>query len=252
MTGRFQITEQNSLAISVIRSLACLSIIACHFLQAAESDLANVLNVGVQIFLLLSGFLYGAKGITNIRHFYIGRFIKIYFPYLLWTIIAGILIGTFAHNYFLIHDFVRQLLLVGQMPGQGHLWFIPVLLFCYLILPAFELIKKTKHASLALLIWFTLIGLAFIITRHFYCIWIATYFIGYIIGRYSKLFSYFVALACAVFLLFASTDIFNIGFQSAILHVSAAIIILYVASRALSLIFKSLIIRCLPPPHRNV
>lgn len=52
-------------AISIIRVLAFLSIITCHIMQYYHCELAWWFNVGVQIFLCLSGYLYGRKSIDN-------------------------------------------------------------------------------------------------------------------------------------------------------------------------------------------
>ena len=50
------------LSVSMIRLLAMLSIIACHFCQYYNSEWAWWLNVGVQVFFIISsGYLYGNK-----------------------------------------------------------------------------------------------------------------------------------------------------------------------------------------------
>ena len=52
-------------SISIIRVLAMLAIVACHIFQSQDMSIAFWLNIGVQIFLFMSGFLYGKKTITN-------------------------------------------------------------------------------------------------------------------------------------------------------------------------------------------
>ena len=42
--------------ISVIRILAMLSIVVCHIFQAQNNQIAFWLNVGVQVFLFMSGY----------------------------------------------------------------------------------------------------------------------------------------------------------------------------------------------------
>ena len=51
--------------ISIIRILATIGIVLCHILQEYGNPLANWLNVNVQIFLFMSGFLYGNKTINK-------------------------------------------------------------------------------------------------------------------------------------------------------------------------------------------
>lgn len=78
------ITTEGSKAISCIRGLAMLSIVVCHLLQTYDNDWAWVFNVGVQVFLVLSGFLYGHKEIHDWKGWFVKRLFKIYIPYLLF------------------------------------------------------------------------------------------------------------------------------------------------------------------------
>lgn len=78
------ISSSQSKAISLIRALAMFSIVACHFLQYYDNRFAWVLNVGVQVFLVLSGYLYGHKVIIGWRQWYVRRAMKIYLPYVLF------------------------------------------------------------------------------------------------------------------------------------------------------------------------
>ena len=48
-------------AISLIRLLSLLAIIICHILQGLNLEAAFWLNIGVQVFLFMSGYLYGQK-----------------------------------------------------------------------------------------------------------------------------------------------------------------------------------------------
>lgn len=57
-------------AVSLIRLLAISAIVVCHLLQYSGSELAWWLNVGVQVFLCISGWLYGGKKIENALGFY--------------------------------------------------------------------------------------------------------------------------------------------------------------------------------------
>ena len=54
-----------NLTISMIRLLAMLSIIACHFCQYYNNEWAWWLNVGVQVFFIISGYLYGNKSVSS-------------------------------------------------------------------------------------------------------------------------------------------------------------------------------------------
>ena len=75
------LTLTESCSITHLRALAILLIIACHFLQGMGNSLAFVFNVGVQIFLIISGYLYGTKDIET-KKWIKKRLVKVYMPYL--------------------------------------------------------------------------------------------------------------------------------------------------------------------------
>ena len=74
--------------ISMIRLLAMLSIIACHFCQYYNSEWAWWLNVGVQVFFIISGYLYGSKSIDEPILWLKKRFVKILTPYYIFLTLA--------------------------------------------------------------------------------------------------------------------------------------------------------------------
>ena len=53
----YKFTKIESYSISTIRAISVLMIFFCHILQGIDSIMAWWLNVGVQIFLFMSGFL---------------------------------------------------------------------------------------------------------------------------------------------------------------------------------------------------
>ena len=73
--------------IRYIRSYALFSIIACHFLQVYNNKWAWVLNVGVQIFLAISGYLYGNKNIVDWSKWFKDKIKKLYIPYIIYIIL---------------------------------------------------------------------------------------------------------------------------------------------------------------------
>lgn len=133
------------------RFLAMLCIISCHVLQAQDNQLCLVLNVGVPVFLFLSGYLYGGKRIENIPKFYITRAIRILIPYYLMLLV--ILLVNVIRGISFSPKELLSMLLCQQWYGttvakSGHLWYISCILFCYLITPLLESIaQKTKNIS---------------------------------------------------------------------------------------------------------
>ena len=74
----YKFTKIESYSISTIRAISVLMIFFCHILQGIDSIMAWWLNVGVQIFLFMSGFLISSKEINNFYKFIKERLKKIF------------------------------------------------------------------------------------------------------------------------------------------------------------------------------
>lgn len=175
----------------MIRLLSMLMIISCHIMQYYDFELAWWFNVGVQIFLCISGFLYGQKNIDNVIDFYNKRLKKILIPYYLVFIPFGIIEFIFTRDVFSIKDFVMGLSLCSTIKGAGHLWFIPTILMCYLITPLLQGYRNKCVEGKRTIVIFTLLGV--IITSvliqgftTFNPAWICCYLIGYALGMNEK------------------------------------------------------------------
>lgn len=59
------LAPSESVAISYLRVLSLMAIVVCHFLQYLDSRWAWVLNLAVQVFFFISGYLYGHKTVTD-------------------------------------------------------------------------------------------------------------------------------------------------------------------------------------------
>ena len=68
-----------------------IMIISCHILQGLNNRWAWWLNVGVHIFFIISGFLYGKKDITNTKRFYLDRIKKLLLIYIILLLIIIII-----------------------------------------------------------------------------------------------------------------------------------------------------------------
>ena len=78
------ISKTDSVTIQIIRVTAMLSIVACHLFQAyGVYQFSSIFNVGVQVFIVISGLLYGHKTITSWGTWSIQRAIKLYVPMVL-------------------------------------------------------------------------------------------------------------------------------------------------------------------------
>lgn len=247
-------TKEESLIISLIRLTSCFMIVACHFLQAYNNSWAFVLNVGVQIFLLISGFLYGCRGIKNISQFYKGRLKKVYLPYVIWTIFIGTALFFIVPEYFSLRHFILQLFTFGRLDGQEHLWFMQILFICYFLLPAFETIRNDKIALLMIWTIIIILFLSFIfILPNSNLLWIATYYIGYALGRWRKSILWIMRLGiiCFSIMILKLSNIndfqeYNLFGHS--LHIVLSIIITCGLFTIAPTAFNKLKINNLPPP----
>lgn len=136
-------------SISAIRFFAMVCIIACHFCQYYELEAAWWLNVGVQIFFIISGFLYGNKEISGPITWVIKQFKKILIPYYIFLLFAIVGYAIVAPERLGIKNVIAAILTVGQIKGIGHLWFVSNILFCYIVTPYLAALRDyLKNRSL--------------------------------------------------------------------------------------------------------
>lgn len=179
--------------ISLIRGFAMCMIITCHICQYYELTLAWWLNVGVQIFLILSGYLYANKKITDRLSFYWERLCKILIEYWLFVLPATLLFWIFESQIMSSIKMMDLFLAHGTVDGLGHLWYIPYILLCYLMTPLFQdlfdFIDRTRGYKyfIFLAIIFMIIHLLFkLFVPYFNPAWINAYVLGMALGRVSK------------------------------------------------------------------
>lgn len=166
------VVEKNrDLSIQIIRIMAMLLIIICHFCDYSNnryiSSLGQFFNIGVFIFIFISGYLYGDKKICNYKKWLFSRVKKIMIPVYIFIVflifLNSALTETFQYKYLFIYLFNLQYFFNG-ITGGGHLWFISVILICYLLVPLLNKYKEKvlgyfKYISIFLIILSILIGL---------------------------------------------------------------------------------------------
>lgn len=107
-------------------------------MESVRNNLAWWLNVGVQMFLCISGFLFGQAKQEELTEFYGRRFRKILTPYYVVFITAGLLEVIFARDSFHAMKFLAGLFCRTTIKGGEHLWFIALILMCYILTPALK------------------------------------------------------------------------------------------------------------------
>lgn len=180
-------------SISFIRLMAMSFIVACHFLQYYDNGLAWWFNVGVQIFLCISGFLYGQKEISDSLRFIEKNFVKILVDYYIVIIISAIFYRIFHPELISKAIFLNMVLCRETIQGMGHLWFISAILFCYLITPfLYRLMNKLEGCSYhqGLFVYILLLIIChLVIEKHLQYIMapaVICYMVGFFLGRLKK------------------------------------------------------------------
>lgn len=180
---------RRNFAISWIRFLSMSMIVMCHFFQHYGSELAWWFNVGVEVFFIISGFLYGQKEINDSIDFYRKRTEKIIPPFWIYLFLYTLFMLFVNRSYISIRKIFDAFL--GSVPYRGleHLWFIPYILFCYFITPLLETIKKrtvknnlTRNALDFLICIFILELLYHSYKFYFQPYLVACYVAGYFLG----------------------------------------------------------------------
>ena len=141
--------EQSKLyAADWFRAFACLLILFCHLVGFSDipygTAAAQFLNIGVEMFLLLSGFLFGVRGgcKPSVLKWYAKRLRRIYTPYLLFLLV---LLSVYLITQTRI-DILQWLKTISGFQGfdgvhgAEQTWYITLSLICYLFTPAISLI----------------------------------------------------------------------------------------------------------------
>ena len=178
--------------VSFIRMLAMLSIIVCHFCQYYDNEWAWWLNVGVQVFFILSGYLYGNKKIDNPICWIKRQLVKILIPYYLFLIPTIIAYEFVAPEYLDFKVLIGSLFTIDTIKGISHLWFISAILFCYLVTPYLAtfrdcIAQKTfVKQIILLLLLFCIVTIVGVWTNSFFPGNICCYMIGFFMSVFVK------------------------------------------------------------------
>lgn len=140
------LSAEESNAITWLRVYAMFSIVVCHLFQAYEVYLcSSIFNVGVQVFFLLSGFLYADKTIISWSNWWKRKWIKLYIPYILCLFLSlcylFIIRGKPCSAVALVAHLLnlqgwRQVFRINSflIAGLQHFWFMTAIMASYCIL----------------------------------------------------------------------------------------------------------------------
>lgn len=194
------ITKEKSIAISYIRVISAMMIVLCHIFQGLNNELAWWFNVGVQIFLFMSGFLMAKSKITNNSKFIKKRFVRILKPYYVALILSIVLYMCIGKEITLsnISTYlfaIQGITYTNTIEGLGHLWFVSLILLCYIITLLLDryrdIMSSDKGFMFYLKLIVSLILLQIIINfsglKIYYGAWIGAYIIGYVLASRYKM-----------------------------------------------------------------
>ena len=174
--------EQRFFFIDWLRVFSMALIVLCHLVVHSTNNLViqsgQLFNVGVELFLLISGFLVSLSN-GKTKQYYCKRIKRIYIPYFIFLLILATLHILYNQSIWKIN----WLMLVIGCQGTGvgvlgadHLWFISSLLLCYLFAPiTYPVINKVKDFK-QVLIFASISVLFLVVLALFHQDWIYTLF----------------------------------------------------------------------------
>lgn len=184
-----------------LRAMATISILLCHITGYGGvlygTIMAQFLNIGVQIFFILSGFLFGVQKLSGggnyWKYWYIKRAKRIYTPYWLFLIIlcvVSILRGiTIEPLKWLVS--LSGFQGFDTVEGAGQTWYITAQLFCYLATPAISCLSfRLRNHGQRIIIVMTLLLLPLllaVISNEYIWVFItpiAWYALAFIVGTH--------------------------------------------------------------------
>ena len=129
-------------------------ILICHLgTQYSIGFIAELFVIGVEVFFFISGYLNNVRKTDSAFRWEMNRIRRIYIPvvvFCLFLALAAFIFG-YSGNYLGILPCVSGVYGVSKIfphvsivgfPGLTHLWFITVMLICYLLVPVFDAVNN--------------------------------------------------------------------------------------------------------------
>jgi len=214
--------------ISILRVLGMLFIILCHIASWLDiAFLEQFFNYGVYIFLFISGFLYANKEINSPSEWFLTRVKKLLIPFYLFVIPVSIVYfkingfdGLEAIKYlFCLQgiNFITPFIPFSEIKPLGNLWFVTIILICYLLTILVKKIEKKHKLNIAVII--LILVAAWFIPKIMMCFnipyisleYFVTYFLGYYISKFKVKNTLPIFIIYGLFLFLASIGIRLVG-----------------------------------------
>lgn len=209
-----------------LRVIAMYCIVICHLFQAYHIKIwGDIFNVGVQIFFVLSGYLYGYKTIDNWKSWHLKRIKKIYIPYLVFLICVVPLFVLFhneAMNWKALPFYFANLqgfrFIIGgsfaRIEGLRHVWFLTAIMCDYLITFGLQKIKNKSDVAIPILIALIVVAYLVLPLRIVFMLsWVYLYAFGYLYvnltDKWKRFYSLLIVLGFVTMLCLVSGTDFN-------------------------------------------
>ena len=182
-------------SIALVRIVSCIMIFLCHYVQILGNPIiaqtAQFFNVGVFVFFMISGYLLGQKQINKgeLASWYKKRMTRIFVP--LYIVVVVVFVALYFEGIqvspkaYVMYALNLQAFGVS-ISGAGQLWFLTIIMICYLITPILQEIQKCnkgiKEVLVAIFILIQLVaGMMGIQLIALYVFYVGTYALGYYI-----------------------------------------------------------------------
>jgi len=163
-----------------------------------HESLGQFFNCGVDLFIFISGYLYGGKVIKNFGRWYLKRIVTVALPAVILSMVVIIALSIAGQNQsinsiiaycfdlegllFLNWNLVR--ILFKEIPSLGPLWFTTIIMLCYLMVPLLQMIStKIKNKTRFLLLLFVCGSVISIAVSNYVSLF---YFVAFAVGFFSK------------------------------------------------------------------
>ena len=189
--------------ITLSRILGMVFIVLCHIIKyysfiPMHESLGQFFNCGVDLFIFISGYLYGGKVINNFGRWYWKRIVTVAVPAVILSIVVIIALSI-AGQYQSINSILAYCLdlegllflnwnlvsmIFKEIPSLGPLWFTTIIMLCYLMVPLFQKIStKIKNKTRFLIIILVCGSVISIVASNYISLF---YFVVFALGYFSK------------------------------------------------------------------
>ena len=208
------LTIYESIAIKYLRAVATVLIVACHFSQAFNNHWAYVFDIGVPLFFIMSGYLYGFKQIESWDSFFFKRWKKLYIPYIIFFVFIVFALKIFHIEKIRLEEVIKVIYLcqgyIGTaFTGAGQIWFITAIFACYWITPVLQKITLSGGGKFVGIILIVISLITFLLLTFNYSTspvarwysWFFNYAVGYFLSRTKESIKYLYFGISTVFLI---------------------------------------------------